>query len=303
MEYLQKHRLEPLGAQDGPAPLLAAVYLPAEWPAAQKKRALPAAMEQELASARFTKAELWPEEVIGTFSVPLKRYAPGEDRRFAFCIRGDGVFFLDGSGTVAPLLEQIARQREWSTPSPGLLFYAFLEGLTQRDLPYLDEVERRIANLEEAVLGGTLEEFSHKMARLRRELRDRGSYYRQLMDLCLELQEDQGQLFSPQEVRLFHLFSDRVSRLYETVQSLREYSMQVREAYQAETDLRANRIMKVLTVVTTLFFPLTLIAGWYGMNFVNMPELHWRYGYLCIILISAAVVAFSVWFFKKKRFF
>ena len=59
--------------------------------------------------------------------------------------------------------------------------------------------------------------------------------------------------------------------------------------------------MTVLTVITTIFMPLTLIAGWYGMNFVNMPELGWKYGYPVVIVVSAAVVAFCLILFKKKK--
>ena len=59
--------------------------------------------------------------------------------------------------------------------------------------------------------------------------------------------------------------------------------------------------MTLLTVVTTIFMPLTLIAGWYGMNFVNMPELHWPYGYPVIIVVSLMIVAGALLYFKKKK--
>ena len=75
MEYLLKQRLEPADAKGGSAQLLAAVYRPEEWPAAQKLRALPPVLWEEFESARFTKAEILPEGVVGTFCVPLKRYA------------------------------------------------------------------------------------------------------------------------------------------------------------------------------------------------------------------------------------
>ena len=60
--------------------------------------------------------------------------------------------------------------------------------------------------------------------------------------------------------------------------------------------------MKTLTVVTTIFLPLSLIAGWYGMNFSNMPELHWAGGYPMVILLSLLIVTGCVILFKKKRF-
>lgn len=59
--------------------------------------------------------------------------------------------------------------------------------------------------------------------------------------------------------------------------------------------------MTVLTVVTTIFMPLTLIVGWYGMNFRFMPELQWKWGYPVVITISVLIVSGSLWFFKKKK--
>ena len=59
--------------------------------------------------------------------------------------------------------------------------------------------------------------------------------------------------------------------------------------------------MTLLTVITTIFMPLTLIAGWYGMNFRYMPELEWRYGYLAVIVLSAAVIICCLILFKRKK--
>ena len=60
--------------------------------------------------------------------------------------------------------------------------------------------------------------------------------------------------------------------------------------------------MKILTIVTTVFLPLSLVVGWYGMNFINMPELAWKYGYPVIIIVSALIVALCLWIMKKKKF-
>ena len=72
---------------------------------------------------------------------------------------------------------------------------------------------------------------------------------------------------------------------------------------QTQIDIRQNEIMKILTVVTTIFMPLTLIAGWYGMNFKNMPELDAKYGYIVVSAICLAIVAVEVWIFRKKKWF
>lgn len=88
----------------------------------------------------------------------------------------------------------------------------------------------------------------------------------------------------------------------EEAQTLREYGLQVRELFQAEIDIRQNRIMKILTIVTTIFLPLSLVAGWYGMNFVGMPALTWKYGYPVAIIVSVLIVLICLWIMKKKKF-
>ena len=94
----------------------------------------------------------------------------------------------------------------------------------------------------------------------------------------------------------------RIARLKNEAQILREYGLQIRELFQAEIDIRQNRIMKILTIVTTIFLPLTLVAGWYGINFSNMPELSWKYGYPAVIVISLVIVMICLWTMKKKKF-
>ena len=83
---------------------------------------------------------------------------------------------------------------------------------------------------------------------------------------------------------------------------MREYAMEIWEIYQSQISIRQNDIMKILTIVTTIFLPLSLLAGWYGMNFEYMPELHWRYGYVGVIILSVGIVTFFMFLFRKKNY-
>ena len=104
------------------------------------------------------------------------------------------------------------------------------------------------------------------------------------------------------EQLMFRMFEDRVIRLREESQLLRESCAQLQSLFQAEIDTRQNRIMQILTIVTTIFLPLTLLVGWYGMNFVGMPELTWKYGYPVVVVVSIVTVGISLWVCKKKKF-
>ena len=74
-----------------------------------------------------------------------------------------------------------------------------------------------------------------------------------------------------------------------------------RDLYNAQLEVRQNRTMTLLTVITTIFMPLTLIAGWYGMNFRYMPEQEWHYGYLIVFVVSILIVVFCLICFRKKK--
>ena len=97
--------------------------------------------------------------------------------------------------------------------------------------------------------------------------------------------------------------SRRTGLLQDHVRMLQENVIQLRELYQARLDTAQNSVMMVLTIVTTIFLPLTLLTGWYGMNFKNMPELGWRYGYPLVIVTALLIIILEIIYFKKKKFF
>ena len=156
--------------------------------------------------------------------------------------------------------------------------------------------------MESAVLEGTLKNFDSRMIAYRKEFSGYSHYYSQLVDFSDIIQENARAFLTAEEQDMFRLFSERAGRLREETNLLREYCMQIREVYQAQLGIRQNEIMKTLTVVTVIFMPLTLIAGWYGMNFAGMPELRSSWGYPAVIAASALIVLVCIWFFKKKKF-
>ena len=165
----------------------------------------------------------------------------------------------------------------------------------------MERYERELEAMEQDILSGDAELSSERLNQVRGDIRELRIHYDQLIDLGQELEENENNFFDQENLRYFRLFLNRLARLHDTAASLRDYTMQLQDLYQAQLDIRQNRIMTVLTVVTTIFLPLTLIAGWYGMNFKYMPELNWRWSYLVVILVSAAIVVGSLWFFKKKK--
>lgn len=250
---------------------------------------------------RFCKLEVYPDYLFGTFYIPSKNNYQ-EKICFTYYIIKKNIIFIDDTDTVNTIIKKISSFKLRKGYCIDHFFYDFLETLIEKDLLYIEQIEKKILKIEEAILNNSLEHFNHKMIKLKKEILCFYRYYSQLLDIGQELLENENDFFCKKELSLFKLFIDRVSHLQSETQLLREYAMQVQDVYQSQIDIKQNNVMKILTVITTIFLPLSLIAGWYGMNFSNMPELHSKYGYPLVILASMIIVIICLWIFKKKDF-
>ena len=226
----------------------------------------------------------------------------GKPLACGYLVTGTRVVLVDDESALQGLLRHIAREKRWTNGSVGRFLYDFFEQLIARDLHRIEKIEDRIEALEDQVLAHELDDFSAPMTALRKETMAWFRYYSQLDDVACELRENENGFFTDSEQLLFHMFEDRVIRLREESQLLRESCAQLQSLFQAEIDTRQNHIMQILTIVTTIFLPLTLLVGWYGMNFVGMPELTWKYGYPVVVIVSIVTVGISLWVCKKKKF-
>ena len=251
--------------------------------------------------ARVCKAEVRGDCLCGTVFTP-RRTKDGQPIAFGYLLTERHIVLCDDCGAVRAAVKRLSREKHWRENGPGRLFYELLELLIAKDHHHLEELEDRLSQLEDQVLAGTLDNFGSPITAARKEAMNWFRYYSQLSDMACELEEDESGFFTENERRLFHLVEKRLGRLRDEAQLLREYCLQVRELFQAQVDIRQNRIMKILTVVTTLCLPLSLVAGWYGMNFQGMPELGWKYGYPAVIVISLVIVILCLWIMKKKKF-
>lgn len=182
------------------------------------------------------------------------------------------------------------------------ILYILLHRLTSMDNVILKDIEARIALLEEQVMEEARKDFTKEIIELRKQLLFLKRYYEPLLDIAEGLEENENGLIEENALKYFGILKNRIERLNNNVLHLRDYVTQVREAYQAQVDISLNHIMKLFTVITAIFLPLTLIAGWYGMNFKYMPELSWVYGYPFAFALSAAVIGISLLYFKKHHY-
>lgn len=225
---------------------------------------------------------------------PLHR----DDRVVIWCSGEDLLFYSDNRRC----RELMAATDEKTDPLTQLC--AFFHALTANDVYELERVENSITELEDRILTDAQMNAgrSDAILALRRELLKMKRYYEQLSLVLSELTEDADGAIPPEQEKRLAAIDRRSDYLLNFVLHLREYTTQVREAYQAQIDIEQNQIMKLFTVITTVFLPLTLIVGWYGMNF-KMPEYEWDWGYAFVILISIFIVVVSILVFKKKKWF
>jgi Mg2+ and Co2+ transporters len=180
--------------------------------------------------------------------------------------------------------------------------YNFFVELLKGDIENMEMLEESITDTEDDLLSASKQECTVEIIAFRRELLRLKKYYEQLNQIFEGLMENENGLIPQEDLRYFRILDNKIDRLFSHVLNLRDYVTQVREAYQAQIDIEQNKLMKIFTVVTAIFLPLTLIVGWYGMN-LKMPEFSWGYAYPFVIAMSVAVVLFCLIYFKRKKWF
>ena len=258
-------------------------------------------IDLEMDAPLETKAVVNMDSLTGSLSIPDRTNISGPRSRFSFALDEKGIVLVDDSGYAAALLQTICRTKKWRLPSLERFLYDLLEMTISQDLSLLENTEQRLNRIEEAILRDQVDAYPPEMNDLRGDLLDLRVHYEQLIDLGQELEENENGFFREENLRYFRLFTERVIRLQDMVSGQREYIMQLRDLMQSHLDVRQNRIMTVLTVITSIFLPLTLIAGWYGMNFRYMPELEWKYSYPVVIVVSVLIVVICLIWFRKKK--
>lgn len=248
-----------------------------------------------------TKAEVNYDSITGTFSIPYRDELGGEDAVFSFALDEKGVVFIDRSGMAKKLIQKIASTRKWRFPSLERFLYDFLEVIIADDRILLESYEKELNRIEAEILQGHEELSTARTNEIRGNLLVLRGHYDQLLDMSQVFEDNENQFFTDENIRFFRLFSGRMERRQAMVTSLRDYTVQVRDLYQTRLDVKQNRIMTILTIVTTVFMPLTLIVGWYGMNFTYMPELDSPYAYPVVIIVSLAILILSLLYFHKKK--
>lgn len=255
--------------------------------------------EIQISKIGFCRLENQQDCVTGTLCIPKLLDVLGSRYRMYFFVNRSNVVIVDDEDFSLRLIRRIQRKRTHQGETKERFLYNYISEFTSRDLEMLVAYERRLLRMEEDVSQEKISDFQTKLMPIRRELLNLRSYYDEIMDLSRELEENENGFFLKKHLKYFGTLTDRADRLMSRTSHLLEYAQQVKEAYQSQIDARQNRNMQFLTVISTIFFPLTLITGWFGMNFKDMPGL--ENGYPMIVALSIVVIIVCLAIFKKKH--
>ena len=303
MYYLIEQTLKPVTKEEyrKSRKIRIAVINGKEWAKEKKDVPLSEEIDNERKEMLTTEANVNYNSLSGTFSIPDRNNMENDDFRFAYAINRKNVIIVDDSGYVKKVMEEIARTKKWTAPCLERFLYDFLDHIVKDDLRIMEKYETELDEMETKIQNNERDISMNGANYVRSSIRYLLTHYEQLMDVVQELDENENGFFAEENMRYFRSYMNRLDRLYNNAASLRDYSVQIRDYHRESIAVQQNNIMTLLTVVTSVFMPLTLITGWYGMNFRYMPELNVPVSYPIVFIVCILIVVVSLLYFKKKK--
>lgn len=182
------------------------------------------------------------------------------------------------------------------------LLYILLDRLVDAYFDVIVELEENVEDLEERVLHLHTQENLHEIRVLKRDLLYMHKHIWPLRDVLSRLSHGEVKIKAETQIYLRDV-QDHLYQVLDSVDTMREVLSSLVDIYLSNASIKMNEIMKVLTIISTIFIPLTFIAGVYGMNFRVMPEIQWVYGYPFALGLMLLVALGLILYFKRKKWF
>lgn len=211
-------------------------------------------------------------------------------------------FQENGSDVFEPIRERL-RTGKGRIRQAGVdyLLYSLVDAIVDSYFGVLETLGEKVEVLQDSVLADPKPELLRDIHAVRRELLFLRRAVWPIREVLSALERLESPLVRDTTKPFFRDVYDHAIQIMDTIETLREMVSGMLDIYLSSVSYRLNAVMKVLTVITTIFMPLTFIVGIYGMNFEHMPELHWRWGYPAVLIVAALIAAAMLVMFKKKR--
>lgn len=195
--------------------------------------------------------------------------------------------------------KNIGRLRKKNT---SYLTYGLLDRIIDNYFLILDSLNSRLDELEEEIITNPTKESFEKILTLKKDILKLRKCVYPLKELISNLKSNEVKEFFGEDVGIFLVdLEDHITIVYDTVENLFIKGNELIQLYHTTISTGMNEIMKVLTMISTIFIPLSFLVGLYGMNFETMPELQWKYGYFLLLGVLFSIVGSMAYFFKKKK--
>jgi len=181
------------------------------------------------------------------------------------------------------------------------LAYALMDAIVDHYFVILEKLEEQIEDLDEELISNPSPQTLYRIHGLKRDLIFLRKSVWPLRELIVELERRESPLIDKTiSIYLRDIFDHAVQAI-DTIEAFRDIVSNMLDVYLSSISNKMNEVMKVLTVIATVFIPLTFVVGIYGMNFKYMPELEWHWGYPMVVLVMAAAGAGMFLYFRKKK--
>jgi len=184
---------------------------------------------------------------------------------------------------------------------PDYLCYALVDAVVDSYFAILERVGENIESMEEELVSAPTESTLQQIHTLKREMIFLRKSVWPFRELISGLQRSESSLIHESTGIYMRDVYDHTIQIIDTVESFRDMVSGMLDIYLSSVSNKMNAVMKVLTIIATIFIPLTFVAGIYGMNFEHMPELKWRWAYGAVWLVMIAVAVVMLFYFRKKK--
>lgn len=181
------------------------------------------------------------------------------------------------------------------------LLYALMDAVVDYYFNTIEKIGDKVAKIEEEIISEPKGESLIELYTLKREVIYLRKQVWPLRDLLSNLQRSESEFFSANSFLFFRDLQDHTTRIIDTVETYRDLLSGIMDIYLSTNANKMNEVMKVLTIMSSIFIPVTFIAGVYGMNFEYMPELKSPYGYAGVWMVMLGMMGGLIYYFKRKK--
>lgn len=252
-------------------------------------------------TGKFCRVIRYQNILSGTFVVPERKHPIENKVSFAFAMENDTLYFVGDKDEVKKMLKSFFDQYDLGYKTPLNFLIGFMNFMIREDVYFLEEYNIRLQQVEEDLFEGRAVQMNMFIMTARRDMDILANYYIQLNAVGETIEEYIDQESDQQLADVINLYLSRIQSLLNIVQTIKDYTAQIWNLRQTQLSDKQNQISTVLTIITTIFLPLTLITGWFGMNFEYLPLIREKIGYWIIVGLCIIIVLLELLFIYRKH--